>query len=267
MERKLVVDDRKSINPFLSGRPWTAVGLVETEGQSCTGVLVGPDLLLTTQCCGLNRQPDGSIGWLRFTPAKYDGKYPFGTASGKWWFWHYNDIGKKAETSFELAFNYVLVKLDWRIGDKVGWWCFKHLDCPDSWSGLRKIGYASDLNNKVRPYVTENPHTVLDCEWHTNSDGARSVRRNTDIWAPLYGKSGDVIFGMIGDTYCAVGLSTSVYSCKETGFGDGTCSQASGGPALEELIGCVNRETALCGHHGTVTTFDHLLWKGDPDPV
>ena len=130
---------------------------------------------------------------------------------------------------------------------------FKHLDCPDPIPGIYKIGDASDLNNKARPYLTENPHMVFDCEWHYNSDGALSVRRNTDLWTPLSGKAGDVIFGkMSDDTYCAVGLTTSAYRCKETGFGDGACSQAAGGPALEELIECVNRETALCGHHGTV---------------
>ena len=111
MERKLAVDDRTTFNPVTAGRHWTAVGLVETEGQSCTGVLVGPDLLLTTACCGLNRQPDGSIGWLRFTPAKHDGESPFGIASGKWWFWHHGDIGKLAETNFEMAFNYVSKKV------------------------------------------------------------------------------------------------------------------------------------------------------------
>jgi len=93
---------------------------------------------------------------------------------------------------------------------------------------------------------------VFGCEWHTNSDGDRSVLRNTDIYSRFFGgKAGDVIHGQFSGDICAIGLSNAMYVCKETGSGDGVCSMAAGGPALEELIECVNRETALCGYEGT----------------
>lgn len=79
-ERKLVaVDDRKLFQP--TSKPWTALGRVETATATCTGVLVGPCMLLTAQCCAPWWNSDGSLrasgdlGWLKFTPAYYDGKH------------------------------------------------------------------------------------------------------------------------------------------------------------------------------------------------
>jgi len=264
-ERKLAVDDRKPLNQvtpetITDGTKWlAAVGLVETGSRSCTGVLVGPDLLLTTQSCGHKYQPDGSIGWLRFTPAKHDGIAPFGTAKGTFWFSHAPHIGKQNSNSnyptngFEKAFNYyddafdyVLVKLDSRIGDTVGWWCFKHIECDDStWTGVNKIGYASDLNNKVRPYYQDGEHKVFGCEWHTNDQGVRSVTWKSDFWSSFY--LNDVIFGLFGGNLCVIGLSTGSDFCDwngsyEASLSGGICSQVSGGPGLEDLIKCVNSE-------------------------
>ena len=41
------VDDQKAFQP--TSKPWTAVGKVETATDACTGVLVGPRLMVTSQ--------------------------------------------------------------------------------------------------------------------------------------------------------------------------------------------------------------------------
>ena len=73
-------DDRRGFKD--ASWPWRAVGRIDTGHKMCTGTLVGPRLLLTAQHC-LNIGYDGSLGWLKFTPAYHDGEAPYGSAYGK----------------------------------------------------------------------------------------------------------------------------------------------------------------------------------------
>ena len=232
-DRRLVYNERKVFQP--TSKPWTAVGKVETDTTTyggCTGVLVGPCLMLTSQCCVHNTI--GNLAHpLRFTPAYYDGNAPFGTAEAIYYWWDLRLAQPKAVTDLEYAFNYVVVKLDKCLGYSAGYWCFKSFD--RSWEGKdywRTIGYAHDLANNERPFYIETDHSVTGTQAFTNADGASSFGMGTDIPGRLLSKSGDPIYGMFDGEPCVIGVGTSLYLDEN---GD-VRKQFSGGLGLEALI-------------------------------
>ena len=123
-------DDRRSFKD--SSWPWSAVGKVQTAAASCTGTMVGARLMLTAQHC-LDRRSDGSLRWIKFTPAYYDGDAPYGSAKAEHVWWDHKIPRKEEHYDSEFAWDYMVVKFDQRIGDKTGWWGFKVYN--SEWNG------------------------------------------------------------------------------------------------------------------------------------
>jgi len=70
-------DNRKVF--YSTAYPWRCNGKVESALGSGSGVMVGPRHLLTCSHI-IDWRPDGSIGWLKFTPMYYNGSAPYGSA-------------------------------------------------------------------------------------------------------------------------------------------------------------------------------------------
>lgn len=70
-------DDRKVF--YSTAYPWRCNGKVESALGSGSGVMVGPRHLLTCSHI-IDWRPDGSVGWLKFTPMYYNGSAPYGSA-------------------------------------------------------------------------------------------------------------------------------------------------------------------------------------------
>ena len=222
---------------YPTSKPWTAIGKVQTPTRSCTGILVGPSLMLTSQCCVDDAITHNSQ--MSFTPAYYDGNAPFGSAYSTWYWWDNRYSGCSTEMNNQAAFNYVVVKLDRRIGDSAGYWCFKAFD--RSWGGEQwnaknywhRIGYAGDISNAQRPFYVEAAHPMwfccsdCGCKEYENNQGAVSYLMTTTLFSEEYDNdSGDPIYGTINGELCVVGLMTMSY---RHGI-------VAGGPGLEALI-------------------------------
>lgn len=129
--------------------PWRTVGRVWTEGGACSGCTIGPRLVLTGSHC-INWLNDGGAGWVKFSPAYYNGNGPWGEFYAErvicW---------NKAEGSlgdFETAFDYVVLVMNDYVGNRVGYPGYRAYE--DAWNGLdvwQHMGYPGDLTSTERP--------------------------------------------------------------------------------------------------------------------
>lgn len=137
------------------------------------------------------------------------------------------------DTACELAFNYILVKLDRCIGNEAGWWCAKEYD--PSWNlgnYFRKVGYQYDFYNKERPYYTETHGAISGIQTQcTNSDGTESWLMQSNVFCkgnPFGSKSGDPVYAVWEDEPCVIGLSNICDTNKH--------SILTGGPGMVAMI-------------------------------
>jgi V8-like Glu-specific endopeptidase len=130
--------------------PWCTTGRVETPNGSGAGCMIGRNLLLTCSHV-MQWNADGSVGWVKFQPAYYNGPRPqFGTAWGTYVLWWNKAQGGLSD--FETAFDYVVVVLDRNMGDLTGYPGYRSYH--DSWNGgvyWQHIGYPGDLTGGQRP--------------------------------------------------------------------------------------------------------------------
>ena len=165
-------DDRRMFKD--SSWPWRAVGRVETARSTCTGTLIGARLMLTAQHC-IPRQPDGTVGWIKFTPAYYDGLEPFGSAYAEHVWWVHQIPKRDKLYPSEFAWDYAVVKLDRRIGDEVGYMGFKVY--KTQWNGgnyWRHIGYGGDVKNGHRP-LYHHTSPIYSVQPYSTSSGGDSL--------------------------------------------------------------------------------------------
>ena len=126
MDRMLKIvgpDDRIKID--IQPEPLHAVGVVyfPEDSNYCTGVMVGRDLMLTALDC-LNKTADGtSFKQLQFMPEyRHEGDLPNAPATAVDYFYDQEWSEPSEWTRQEVAFDYVIVKLDRAVGDEVGYW-------------------------------------------------------------------------------------------------------------------------------------------------
>jgi len=225
IKRKLKLfgsDDRQAFKD--EKYPWCTVGKVRTSTGSCTGTMIGPSLMLTAQHC-LKCNSDGTIGWMTFTSAYYDGYAPFGSAEATQVYWDHRIPCDKSLFESQFAFDYVVVKLDERIGDDVGWMGFKVYQTD--WNGgdyWMHIGYGGDVLNGERP-LFHAKSSIQSVDAYVNSAGTKSYFLTHAIDS-TGGHSGGPLFGFWGDDSdpYIVGVHNS------NGGG------AAGGPGLHTLI-------------------------------
>jgi outer membrane protein OmpA-like peptidoglycan-associated protein/V8-like Glu-specific endopeptidase len=130
--------------------PWSTIGLIETPSGTCSGAMVGPRHVLTCSH-GVNWTATGA-GWIKFTPAYFDGGVPpFGSAHGIK-IYHHKKVTGTTLSRDDSQYDYVVVVLASRLGDASGFMGAR--SWSDSWDNQPywwHAGYPFDLTAMRRP--------------------------------------------------------------------------------------------------------------------
>lgn len=179
-------DDRYTFND--TAFPWCTVGRVDTPGGQASGVMVGPRHMLTCSHA-IQWNANNTAGWVKFTPAYFDGSAPFGAAWGTMIYWEELKVVGPSIDRSEGQHDYVCVVLDRRIGDLTGWMGSR--SWSDDWDDepyWRHIGYPGDLAGGQRPSYQRDislDGSFWDAEVHTR------IFHQGDVWP---GQSGGPYF-------------------------------------------------------------------------
>lgn len=207
--------------------PWGTIGLVETARGGGSGVVIGPRHLLTVSHAidWAGVPPGFAANWVRFTPSSFDGNGPFGVTEGIHIYWYVQENGDRSLSATELQFDYVVVVLNTRIGERTGWMGARgYVDAWDSLDVWQHMGYPADLNSGQRPVFVNR--VTLDGD-DAGDDAHQFIRHRADVFP---GQSGGPMFGWwSGD----VGPRAVATQSGETS----TDNFASGGADLARLVG------------------------------
>jgi V8-like Glu-specific endopeptidase len=205
--------------------PWSTVGLVETNRGAGSGVMIGPRHLLTvSHVIDWEVPAPFAADWVKFTPSAYDDDEPFGHAYANHIYWYVKEDGDGFITGGEGQFDYAVVVLDSRMGERTGWMGARSYS--DAWDGLTAwshMGYPSDLNSGQRPCFQGG--FPLDGS-AAQPDAHQEIQHKADVFP---GQSGGPMFGWWdGD----VGpRAVAVQSWQLSGV-----NGASGGDDLRSLV-------------------------------
>lgn len=212
--------------------PWSTVGRVDTANGFCTGTMVGRRLMLTASHC-IQWTATGT-GWIKFTPAYYNGSAPFGTAwATKVISWMQVD-GSDGVSDLETAFDYVVVVLDGNIGDLTGYAGYRTYS--SSWNNGNywdQIGYPGDLTGGQRPAFFDNGAITSVGSQSTSGQQGYVLGNFLDTSG---GHSGGPYWGWwASETFPRI-VGTDSTSPSTPGSGTSGDNEAGGGPALSSLI-------------------------------
>jgi len=171
--------------------PWSAFGRCETNLGPFSGVLIGPRHLLTCNH-GVDWTPlPGYVAdWLTFTPAFFDGNAPFGSTYATHVYWVKKDNNNGVSDGDEGQYDYVVLVLNDRIGEKTGWLgARRYTDAWDPLAAWWHIGYPADLTSMQRP-AFQSWFTMNGDD--TQPDTHEIVRHKADVFP---GQSGGAMFG------------------------------------------------------------------------
>ena len=202
-----------------SSYPWGTIGKVTTPIGSGSGVMIGPRHLLTVS--HVIQWTSGGAGWVRFTPASFDGSAPFGTAWGTRVYYRVKVTGPTINRH-EGQHDYAVVVLDRRMGDLTGWMGAK--SWTDSWDNdpyWTHVGYPADLNSGNRP-VFQSSIPMDGSFWDAD--------RHTRIF-----HRGDVFPGQSGGPYFAW-WSNGPHAVSVQSGQTNSNNSASGGSEMVDLV-------------------------------
>ena len=212
--------------------PWCTTGRVQTPAGVAAGCMIGRNLLLTCSHV-MQWNADGTVGWVKFEPAYYNGpRAQFGTAWGSYVLWWNQAQG--GLTDFETAFDYVVVVLDRNMGDLTGYPGFRSYS--DGWNGgdyWQHIGYPGDLTGAERPAFFGNGAVASTADHSTSGQTGKVMGHFMDITG---GHSGGPYWGWWdGEPWPrVVGVQSAEAALPaENTSGD---NEGGGGPALSSLI-------------------------------
>jgi V8-like Glu-specific endopeptidase len=212
--------------------PWCTTGKVETAGGSCTGTMIGRRLMLTGSHC-MEWTRDGA-GWVKFTPAYYNGAAPFGVAWGERVIYWSRVDGSDGVSDQETAFDYVVIVLDRNMGDLTGYAGYRAYS--SSWNGgnyWQQIGYPGDLSGGQRPAFFGGG-AISSVQSKSTSGQTGYVLGHFMDTSP--GHSGGPYWGWWGDEPWPRVVGTDSTSPSKPGNDTSGDNEAGGGPALSSLI-------------------------------
>ena len=173
-------------------------------------------------------------GWVKFTPAYYNGSAPFGIAwSERVISWLKVD-GSDGVSDLETSFDYVVVVLDRNLGDVTGWAGYRTYS--SSWNGgtyWDQIGYPGDLTGAQRPVFFDNG-AIESVATHSTSGQDGYVLGN--FIDTSGGHSGGPYWGWWDNETFPRIVGTDSTSPQTPGPGTSGDNEAGGGPALTALI-------------------------------
>ena len=209
--------------------PWRCVGRVRTSQGTCTGCTIGPRLVLTASHC-IDWLAGGGAGWVRFSPAYYNGDGPWGELiATRVIYWNRAQGGL---TDQETAFDYAVLVLQEPHG--LGYPGYRTYD--DAWNGQdvwQHMGYPGDLTGTQRP-AFQNRCAIETTESESLSGQTGYVLGHfNDITG---GHSGGPVWGWWGNEpwprVVGVQSAEAATPSRDTS-GD---NEFGGGPALSALI-------------------------------
>ena len=222
-------DDRYIYND--SSFPWRTVGRIWTASGSCTGCTIGPRLVLTASHC-INWISGGGAGWVKFSPAYYNGNGPWGEYyATQVIYWNKAQGGL---SNFETAFDYVVLVMNDYVGNHVGYPGYRSYS--SSWNGdsvWQHMGYPGDLTSTQRP-AFQGSCTISSTSSESLSGQTGYVMGHfNDVTG---GHSGGPVWGWwSGEPWPrAVGVASAEASIPA--FNTSGDNEFGGGPALSSLI-------------------------------
>ncbi len=165
--------------------PWSTCGRVETPFRWSSGVVVGPRHILTASHA-ITWNADGSAaGPITFSPAQYGSSRPFGWANATLIRLFLRAVSPI--DSLEAMFDYVVLVLDWPIGNVTGWMGARgYTDFWDSQPYWSHVGFPSDRGGGLQP--TFQTDIALDGLWFQD-DAHEAMTHTADV---VGGQSGGV---------------------------------------------------------------------------
>lgn len=122
--------------------PWGAIGRLTRPHMTCTATLVGPDLILTAGHCVVDAKTHKIItANYRFQPQYIRGRAPYSAGV--------TFITVGTLNSDETASDWALLKLNWKMGEKVGWvgvfgMSYEEIQQAQRKSATYMAGYSAD---------------------------------------------------------------------------------------------------------------------------
>jgi V8-like Glu-specific endopeptidase len=130
--------------------PWRTTGRIWTAVGAAAGCTIGPRHVLTASHCVNWDNGSGQVGWIKFSPGYDGGTGPWGEFTATNIISWNRAIGGLSD--LETAFDYVVLVMNDRVGDMVGYPGARTYDL--SWNGdtvWQHVGYPGDLASTLRP--------------------------------------------------------------------------------------------------------------------
>ncbi len=197
------------------GYPWRTVGRVSNSNGSCSGTLVGPQHLLTASYC-IKWNGNGTVGWLKFEASRYN-NHNRGVAWASRVYYYRKVVGPQLNGT-DIAFDFVVVILDRRLGSSLGWMGTKTYS--NGWNGgnyWANVGYPGDMGGSIRP-VFQNGCAVTGTA--NQCTGGRCSTILFSLCDIFPGQSGSALFGQWNDGPYVVAV-TSAENSQSNFFGGG----------------------------------------------
>jgi hypothetical protein len=185
--------------------PWRTIGKVfvgndpnfRNENGSGTGVLVGPNLMMTASHM-VPWDDSGGFWWMRFAPGFREGE-----PNGSSFVTRVRGI-RNPESDFEASgYDYVICQLQQPMGEQLGWMGTQSFGDEDAYTDARwiSVGYPGWFFNANRPAVEFD----IDID-DIDSDDPGLELEITDGQAGGDGWSGGPLWGVIDNDFRVIGI-------------------------------------------------------------